>query len=163
MTAEASMTSGDGTQDLLVAFVPTLLDQSGNLSRLNIGNWVSPEAVEPFPRARNREITLERRKDVLAETPALAPRPLTQSIVQILWHVLDLNSAHGMTLACDKHDQQAMSMIDRAAPAHLSRHPPTRASRLSSPESVWLEAASMRTCVSSPGDARPVKFTALLW
>jgi hypothetical protein len=99
------MTSGDGTQDLLVAFGPTLLDQSGNLSRLDIGDWVLPEAVEPFPCARNREIALKRRKDVLAETPALAPGPLAQPIVQLLRHILDLNSAHGMILACYKHDQ----------------------------------------------------------
>jgi hypothetical protein len=94
------MTSGDGTQDLLFAFGPPFLDQSGNLSRLNVGNRVSAEAVEPFPRAWNGEITLKRRKDVLAEAPALTPGSLAQPIVQIVWHVLDLNSAHSMILAC---------------------------------------------------------------
>src|SRR5277367_6278273 len=37
------------------------------------------------------------------------------------------------------------------------------ASRRSSPESVWLVAAVICTSVSSPGAARPLKLTALLW
>ena len=40
--------------------------------------------------------------------------------------------------------------------------PAARATRLSSPESVWLVAVAIRTCVSSPGAARPAKLTTLL-
>ena len=58
------------------------------------------------------------------------------------------------------------STLPPSPPVHTSAagpSQPTRVSRLSSPESVWLEAASMRTPVSSPGAASPAKLTTLLW
>jgi len=74
-----------------------------------------------------------------------------------LLYLVDLQVAptHEHTFA-----QAADGRIEnRAGPTQTA---PARATSLSSPMSVWLVAEPISTWTSSPGAARPVKFTALL-
>ena len=58
------------------------------------------------------------------------------------------------------HDERLGELLEHG---RADLHRAALASERSSPASVWLVAAVIRTSVSSPGAARPVKLTTLLW
>ncbi len=91
----------DGVLDLLVTFAPPLCDECRNLARTDSGNRLaSPDALQPLFGCGQRKIELDQPPHVLAQALTLLVSSLTQPLVQVVWDVLDLNSAHSLILAC---------------------------------------------------------------
>ncbi len=91
----------DGVSDLLVTFTPPLCDEGRNLARADPGNrFASPDTLQPLFGCGQRQIELDQPPDVITQAPTLFVSPLTQPLVQIVWEILNLNSAHSLIVAC---------------------------------------------------------------